>query len=671
MGSSIYRKTICPLDCPDACAIVARIKDGRVVSLQGDLEHPYTNGFICRKMRRYPERVYSEQRILYPMLRDGAKGSGSFHRVSWGQAFALMADRFRQIIDNFGGEAILPYSYAGNMGLLSRYGGYPLFHKLGMSRLLGTICSSAAGSGWDKQCGNLPGCPPENCLDSELIVCWGINAKITNVHFWRLVVAARKNGAKLLVIDPYRNDTGRLADHYFSVRPGGDVPLAFGLMKYLVAKGAFDAGFIERYTTGFTEFSAMVTSLSWRDLEEDSGLRQVQIEELAQILVANPRTFLRMGIGMTRNRRGGMAVRAVASLAAMLGLFGGGAGKGMLLTSRGFRGDSSKITRPELAPDGLRSINMVQLGQALTANAPPIYGLIVYNTNPACVNPDGAMVRKGLLREDLFTVVHEQMMTPTAKYADLLLPATTFLENRDLYTGYGQFYLQVTDPVIAPLGEAKANFDLWREFAEYLSLNESPFADSIDERLLPYLETLAGVPETCTPQDILAGKRVHSTFSCGDGNVLARIGSKFHFASKDLDIYPSSACVTTRGESDDADLLARFPLHLLAPPHPDLLNSTFGERYPGKTGELIIHPDDAKSRGVKEGDLVRISNLRGETCRVARISTDTRPGTVVAEGIFWPVADDSPGINDLTSQKLTDMGGGTTLHESLVDVVPL
>ena len=671
MDQKIYRKTVCPLDCPDTCSIVATLADGRVIALAGDKDHPYTNGFICKKMKRYHERVYSDDRILYPQLRVGAKGKGEFRRIGWDEALKMMAERFGEIIERFGGEAILPYSYAGNMGMLSRYGGYPFFHRMGFSRLLGTICSAAAGAGWEKQCGPLPGAPPENSADADLIVAWGINVKVSNVHFWQYIAAARKKGAKLLVIDPYRNQTGKSADLYCQVRPGGDTSLALGIMKYIEEKELYDRSFTREQTTGFADFCAVLRDLAWDEIEQDCGLQYAEIVELAQLLTKTPKTFIRIGIGMTRNSRGGMAVRAVTSLAAMLGLQGGGKGRGVLLSAKGFRGKSDAITRPDMASGSARVINMIHLGHALTSLEPPIKGLFVYNTNPASVNPDGSQVRKGLAREDLFTVVHEQVMTPTARYADLLLPATTFLENRDLYSGYGQFYLQVTSPVIPPVGEARSNFELFSELAVHMGASESPFTDTIDQRLIPYLQSLDGVPADCSVDDILQGRVVHSTYSCSDGDVLARMGEKFHFVSRDIGAEPQTSWLTPRGESRDPDLLARYPFELISPPHPDLLNSTFGERYPGKRGELLIHPDDAARFNIVDGGMVEIMNFRGVALRNAKITTDTRPGVVVAEGIFWAVDGLAGGINDVTSQKETDMGGGATFHETLVAVTPV
>lgn len=677
MTSTVQQKTICPLDCPDSCGMLATVVDGKITALHGDKEHPYTNGFICRKMRRYPERVNSSQRLLYPQLRVGKKGAGEFRRIGWDEALTILATRLKEIQQNHGGESILPYSYAGNMGAVNRFAGYPLFHKLGASKLDQTICSAASGAGWKKQCGDLPGCPPENAADAELIVAWGINVKVTNVHFWQYITAARKKGAKLLVIDPYRNQTVKSADSYLQVKPGGDSALALGVMKSLIERNLVNHEFINQDTEGFGQQEAYLKSQNWESFERESGVTKSEMEELGSLLAGSPRTYFRIGIGLSRNSRGGMAVRAISSLGACLGLFSGGRGRGVLLSSGAFSGDKAKLTYPSLAAAPTRVVNMIQLGHALTAIEPPVKALIVYNSNPLSVNPDGATVRRGLARDDLFTVVHEQVMTPTAKYADLLLPATTFLENYDLYTGYGHFYLGVAKPAIEPVAEAWSNFKLFQSLAEKMGFDDPPFQQSCEERIIDYLDGMKGLPDGCDTQEVLSGKLVHSAYSYSDGRILTGKNTKFYFMSQDSFSEPSIACLTRKGEFADPDLQSRYPLQLITPPHPDLLNSTFGEFYFDRCGTVLVHPEDAARCSVQDGDEVVLQNGRGRTTRLARVTTDTRKGVVVAEGIFWPVAQvDKPGddeevfggINDLTSQKLTDMGGGATFHESLVSL---
>ncbi len=664
----IKKKTICPLDCPDSCGMIATVVDGRVTELVGDPEHPYTRGFICRKMRRYPERLYGEHRVLYPQIRTGKKGEGRFRRIAWDEALTILADRLAETCRRFGGEAILPYSYAGNMGAVNRFAGYPLFHRLGASQLDQTICSAAAGAGWSRQCGATPGCPPENAADAELIVAWGVNIKVTNIHFWQYVAAARKRGGRLLVIDPYGNETAKSADIHLPVLPGGDLALALGVLRVLLESDLLDLDFLARETEGFDTFCESLQGLDQSELIRESGVSHQTMVELATLLARTPKTFIRIGIGLSRHSRGGMAVRGIAALAGALGLFSGGPGRGVLLSTGAFRGDKATLTWPSLAPGKTRTVNMIHLGHALTALQPPVHALFVYNANPCSANPDGATVRRGLAREDLFTVVHEQVLTPTARYADLLLPATTFLENSDIYTAYGHFYLGVARPVIEPVAEARSNFDLFQGLALKMGFTDPAFYQSCEARIADYLQSIEGLPEACDKELVLAGNLVQSTNSCSDGRVLMGGGGKFSFVSQEIGLEPPVPCLNRAGEFADPDLLARFPFRLIVPPHADLLNSTFGERYPGRRGEVLVNPEDAASLGIRDGEKITLKNHRGKVVRIAKVTADTRPGVLVAEGIFWPVDDDDVGINDLTSQKLSDMGGGATFHETLVAI---
>jgi len=643
--------------------MIATVENGRVTGLQGDKDHPYTNGFICGKMRKYPERLYGCERVLYPQVRTGRKGDGKFRRIGWGEAFDILVDRLTEIKKQHGGEAILPYAYAGNMGSVNRFAGFPFFNRLGTSRLDQTICSAAAGAGWEKQCGNRPGSSPEKALDADLIICWGINCKVTNVHFWQYVVRAKKRGCKVLVIDPYRNVTAKSADIYLQVKPGGDSALALGVLKVLIEQHHVAQNYIAKETEGFAELSDYLEKIEWPGLIDQSGVAKEQMEEMAELLYQHPKTFLRLGVGLTRNSRGGMAVRAITSLAAALGLYEEGKGRGVLLMSGAFRGRKDKLTYPSLREELTRKVNMIQLGHALTAIDPPVKALFAYNCNPLSANPDGAMVRKGLLREDLFTIVHEQVMTPTARYADLLLPATTFLENRDIYTSYGHFFLGVVDPVISPLGEAKSNFDLFQGLAQKMGFTDEPFKQSCDERIADYLTDMQGLPVEISPAEVLKGGYILSTHAM---SIPGDQQGKFRFSSGINPAKPRIPCLLEGGEFADVDLQSRFPFLLITPPHMDLLNSTFGERYIDRPGELFIHPEDASEYGVLDGELVMLENFRGWTSRIARVTDDTQQGLLVAEGIFWQTEENQNGINDLTSQKLTDMGGGATFHESRV-----
>lgn len=649
--------------------MIATVQDGRIVSLHGDREHPYTNGFICRKMRTYHERVYADERILMPQLRVGAKGEGRFQRISWDEAWEILTTKLTGLLRQHGGEAVLPFSYAGNMGTINRFAGHPFFHRLGALRLDETICFAAAGAAWARHCGKAPGSPPELAASADLIVAWGINIKVTNVHFWQYVAEARRKGGRLLVIDPYRNATGRAADNYLAVRPGGDAALALGLCKALVEEDRIDRRRLSQKTRGFELVEDYLRETSWASFTEASGVGQEEILQLARLLHAHPRTFFRIGVGLTRNSRGGMAVRAILSLAASLGLFDGGPGRGVLLSAGAFRGNRDRLRFPELAAKETPIVNMIQLGQALTARRPPIRSLFVYNANPLSACPDASRVRQGLLRDDLFTVVHEQVMTPTARYADLLLPATTFLENKDLYTAYGQFYLGIVDAVIEPRGEAISNFDLFQTLAAKMGFSEPPFQQTIDQRIAGYLRDMEGLPQDIPPTGPTVGSWLRSSLTNTEGNLFGDDPGYFAFSDGSDPLTPPYACLAQAGEFADPDLSSRYPFELLTPPHRDLLNSTFGERYAGVAGDVLIHPADATAADVKEEDMIILENHRGWVVRRARLSTDTQQGLLVAEGLFWPTEREAPAINDLTSQKLSDLGGGATFHESRVAIV--
>lgn len=665
-----YKKSVCPLDCPDSCGIIAKVVDGRVESLAGDPDHPYTQGFICRKMRRYPERVYSPDRILYPQVRIGKKGEGKFERISWPAALELLSEKLKKIVAQYGGEAILPYQYAGNMGVLNRNAGYGVYHKLGASRLIETICSAAAGKGWSMHYGDVPGSPPEVAADAELIIAWGINVKVSNVHFWPFIAAARKQGARLVVIDPYRNETGQSADQYIQVQPGGDSALALGALKYLVETNRLDRKMLAEQTTDFATLEGYLQATPWEQFTSQSGLDKESIAAFARLLAAHPKTFIRIGIGLSRNSRGGMSVRAINALAAALGLFSGQEGQGVLLSSKAFSGDTDKLRFPELAETESRLVNMAHLGHALTALQPPVKLFFVYSCNPLSVAPDSSMVRQGLLRDDLFTVVHEQVMTPTARYADLLLPATTFLENKDLYTAYGHFFMGCVDRVIKPVGEARSNFDLFQDLARTMGFTDAPFMQTAEERLQQYVATMEGLPQGYVFNPDEFSGWVESTRKRTGESVMRRWDTAFAFKVAPEEAAtegaPAIPCLLEADEFSDKDFCSRLPLKLITPPHMDLLNSTFGDLHKGKIGEVLIHPKDALLYEIADGALVLLENNRGKCLRLAKVSENTQEGLLVAEGLFWQTDKYTTAINELTSQKTTDVAAGPTFHESRV-----
>ncbi|MCP4296443.1 MAG: molybdopterin-dependent oxidoreductase [Proteobacteria bacterium] len=663
------KKTICPLDCPDACGMIATIEGGSLKALRGDPDHPVTRGFLCKKMRDYHTHVESASRVLYPQIRVGKKGEGKFKRISWDEAWDLMVAKLSEVKGEYGGEALLPFSYAGNMGMIQRAAGYPFFHRYGASRLDPTICSTAGKAGWEKHCGDSAGSPMEQTRGSRLIIIWGSNTKVTNVHFWPYVNEAKREGAKVIVIDPYRNKTAKAADQFIQVKPGGDTALALALIKYNLETDRLNHNFIKESTTGFGELSAHLKTLSWDELTADSGISKEQIVELAELLSNESKCFLRIGVGLTRNTRGAMSVRAIVCLAATIGLFEQKQGQGVLLFSGAFKGDENKLNYNTLAKKKTRLINMVQLGHALTTLSPKVRALFVYSANPASVCPDASKVREGLLREDLFTIVHEQVQTATAKFADLLLPATTSLENSDILAGYGHFHLAYSSAAIPPKGECITNFELFQNLAIKMGYQDSPFKQTLDQRIDDYLSDIKGVPDEVDWGLFKKGNYLLSEKEeLGKPRFDRSKPFKFSIGSADPDICPVPTILTSR-DFHDHGLQSRYPFQLITPPNAELLNSTLGGQFKGKRGDVLIHPKDAESRNIKTGDKVKLYNHRGQTVRIAKVSDDTRQGLLVAEGLYWSDEEQQlTGINDLTSQNTTDLGGGSTFHESLVTI---
>jgi anaerobic selenocysteine-containing dehydrogenase len=664
------KKTICPLDCPDACSIIATVEDGTITRLDGDPEHPFTQGFLCKKVRTYHDKIQSDDRVLFPQKRVGKKGEGKFERISWDEAWKILVKQLSAIRHEHGGEALLPYSYAGNMGKVNFHAGDPFFHRYGASRLKRTICSTAAKAGWALHYGGHPSSPPEKALDSDLIVAWGINVKVTNIHFMPFVVKARRAGARFIVIDPYENITAQAADDHYRVKPGGDTALALGVLKILVENNQIDNDFIEQHAEGFEELRQYVESVELETLVAKSGLSVSRVRELVGLFANNPKTFIRVGVGLSRNTQGAMSSRAIACLSAALGLFDGKAGAGALLSSLSFSLNHGVMSFYSMMEKPTRSINMVRLGEALTQLTPPVKGLFVYSSNPVSVAPDSSQVRKGLEREDLFTIVHEQFLTPTTRYADLLLPATTSFENEDIYIGYGHFYMGRTEPVIAPRGEAISNFDLFQTLARKMGFNDEAFDETASDRINTYLPAISGMPEKELREGLQAGDVILSDLYQAGGDFTQFNGDRFRFTVPSSD--PGFPSVIPNSEFDDSILNARYPFALITPPNSELLNSTFGERYAGQIGEVLIHPVDARSANISSGDLVKICNDRGSNLRTAKVTDRTQRHLLVAEGIYWE--NDSSGhtgINDLTSQEITDLGEGGTFHESRVKIIKL
>ncbi len=500
----------CPHDCPDACSVLITIEDGRATKIQGDPEHPVTRGFLCAKVAKYLDRVYSPGRVLYPMRRVGAKGpapgallagggarstqasstqtdaQAAFQRISWDEALGEIAKRFRRIADEFGPEAILPYSYGGTLGALNGASmDRRFFHRLGASQLERTICSDAGEVGLQSVIGIKMGTEPEQFAHSRYIIAWGSNIHGNNVHLWPFIEEARRNGAKLVVIDPYRTRTAKLADWYLPINPGTDAALALGLMNVIIGENLFDGDYVSRYTLGFEELKACAEQYPPEKVAQWTGISADDIHELAREYATVRPSVIRVNYGIQRSDGGGMAMRAVTMLPCLIGSWKEVGGGLQLSTSGAFGLNSDALRMPELMREVLgrpaRMVNMVRLGTALnTLSGPPIKALFVYNSNPAAVCPNHNEVVRGLMREDLFTVVHEQFFTDTTDYADIVLPATTFFEHKDLVGAYGHYFLQMSEQAIEPLGECRSNVEVFRGLAERMGFEEECFRESVD-----------------------------------------------------------------------------------------------------------------------------------------------------------------------------------------------
>ena len=674
------RHSVCALDCPDCCSLLVNFDGVKGSNLRGDPNHPITRGFLCGKVARYLEREYSPDRLLYPQKRTGAKGQGKFERISWDEALDTITARLVSIAAEFGSEAVLPYSYAGTMGLLNGGGmDRRFFHRLGASRLDRTICSAAGGAGLVATLGFKYGTEPEQFRHSKLIIAWGANILATNVHLWPFIVEARRNGARFYTIDPVRNRTGRLSDKHFSVYPGSDLALALGLMHVIIGENLHDRDYVSAYTEGFDELKELATKYPPERVEALTGIDRADIVSLAREYATTRPAVIRLNYGTQRSERGGTAVRAIAALPALVGSWREIGGGVQLSTSQAFRLNKDGLEMPELqsrSPLGreARLVNMTELGKALTSlNDPPVKAMVVYNSNPASIAPNQNLVLQGMRREDLFTVVLEQFQNDTADHADILLPVTTFLEHTDLYLAYGHYYLQLARPALPAPGETKSNVEIFRLLAERIGFDEPCFQDSEDDMIRALLSSEHPFIKGITLEQLDREGSVRLKVS-PDGEPylpFARGGfgtpsGKCEFHAEALEYQPPS-----ESRFGSAELHSKFPLEMISAKSHDSMNSTFGNHAwtHRQTSVLLLHRDDAEPRGITSGDRVRMFNARGSCTLVAEVDGEVRSGVVCAPSLRWnKLAPDSRGVNALTSDRLTDMGGGPTFYSCLVEV---
>ena len=674
------RHSVCALDCPDTCSLLINVDDGKGSHLRGNPNHPITRGFLCGKVARYLDREYSPDRLLYPQKRISTKGQGKFQRISWDEALSTIATRLKAIAGEYGPEAILPYSYKGTMGFLNSAGmDCRFFHRLGASRLDRTICSSTGTAGLTRTLGNRYGTEPEQFQYSKLILAWGANILATNVHLWPFIVEARRRGARFYTIDPVRNNTGHLSDKHFGIFPGSDLALALGLMHIIIGENLYDADYVERYTDGFEALKKKVAEYPPQTVESLTGIAAAEIITLAREYATTRPAAIRLNYGVQRSDRGGAAVRAIAALPALIGSWREIGGGLQLSTSHAFHLNKPGLEMPELqlaSPLGreARIVNMAELGKALTElDHPPVKAMIVYNSNPAAIAPNQNLVLKGMRRDDLFTVVMEQFQTDTADYADILLPSTTFLEHTDLYLGYGHYYLQLARPALPAPGEAKSNVEVFRLFAERMGFQDPCFRESEDDMMRTLLNSDHPFVKGITLEQLDREHSVRLNVSAEGQPFLPFANGGFgtpsgkcEFGADALDYQPP---IESRLGSQE--LRSLYPLEMICSKSHDSMNSTFGNHPSAQqqTSTLLLHEADARQRGILSGDRVRVFNDRGACLLVADVNGAVRQGVVWAPSVRWnKLAPDACNTNALTSDRLTDMGGGPTFYSCLVEV---
>jgi anaerobic selenocysteine-containing dehydrogenase len=672
--------SVCALDCPDCCSMLVQVENGRAIQLRGDPSHPVTQGFLCGKVAQYLEREYSPDRLLYPQKRVGAKGEGRFERISWDEALDTIATKLDKIAGEFGPEAILPYSYGGTLGMLNGAGmDRRFFHRLGASRLDRTICATAGAAGLTAANGFRYATEPEQFRLSKLIIAWGANIHGANIHLWPFIVEARRKGAKLVVIDPIRTRTAALADQHFAINPGSDLALALGLMHVIIGEKLYDADYVSRHTHGFDALRDRVANYPPERVAALTGIAAQDILQLARDYATTRPAAIRVNYGVQRSEQGGAATRAIAALPALTGSWREPGGGLQLSTSQTFQFNRAGLEMPELQNRSAlgreaRIVNMSLLGKALTElDGPPVKAMVVYNSNPAAVAPDQNIVLRGLSREDLFTVVLEQLQTDTVDYADILLPATTFLEHTDVYFAYGHHYLPLARPALPAPGEARSNVETFRALALRMSFDDACFRDTEDDMIRTLLNSghpfLDGITlerldrEHFVRLNVAPGNEPFLPFAQGG---FGTPSGKCEFGAESLEYKPP-----VESRLGDATLRGKYPLELISSKNDDSMNSTFGNRdaVDADTATLHLHPTDAEARAIRTGDRVRVFNDRGSLLLKARVDGVVQAGVVRSPSTRWlKRASDARNVNVLTSDRLTDMGGGPTFYNCLVQV---
>jgi anaerobic selenocysteine-containing dehydrogenase len=684
-------RATCPHDCPDTCALLITVEDGVATEVKGDPDHPTTAGVLCTKVSRYAERTYHPDRLLHPMRRVGKKGEGKFERISWDEAIDTIATRLSAIAAK-NPQAILPYSYAGTMGLVQGESiSARFFHHLGASLLDRTICATAGFTGYKYTIGATIGTDLEQFQNSKLIIIWGGNPIASNLHFWMRAQEAKRNGAKLIAIDPYRSLTAEKCHQHIALLPGTDAALALGLMHVLINENLIDEDYIAHYTIGYQQLKERAAEWTPERTAATCGITVAEVVDLAREYGSMARrgepVAIRTNYGVQRVRGGGMAVRNITCLPALVGAWRHPAGGVQLSSSGSFPVNHAALQRPDLLKNGARTINMTTIGDDLLKDASPAFGpkieaVIVYNSNPVAIAPDSPKVMQGFARGDLFTVVLEHFQTDTADYADILLPATTQLEHVDAHKAYGHLYMMANNAAIAPLGEAKPNTEIFRLIAARMGFTDPVFQESDDQIAAQAFDSRDARAihvdwESLKRKGWQKLAMPDAPFATG-GFPTPSGKCEFYSASMLADgLDPVPAYIPPyESVATNPALAAKYPLAMISPPARNFLNSSFVNVTSLRATEgeprLDIHPDDSAARGIGDGEMVRIFNDRGSFVAKARITPKARAGLVVGLSVWWKkLATDGKNANEVTSQALTDMGRAPTFYDTLVQVEKL
>ena len=695
----------CPHDCPDTCAFIYDVKNGKLVDVTGDPDHPMTRGGLCVKLNGFAEHHYNPERLLYPMRRTGSKGSGAFERISWDDALAEIKRRWTDIIATYGSQAIMPHVYLGHQGTLNGLtSGDAFFNRLGSTVAEKTYCESGSSTAWIMTVGPSGGLDLESLAYAKYIIVWGMNMISTNLHAWPFILEAQKKGAKIVVIDPVRTRTAKQADWHVVIKPGTDGALALGMMNVIIAEGLVDYDYVEKYTLGFDELKARAANYPPERVAEITGIPVADIQTLAREYATTQPSAIRQGVAIERSRGGGQAIRAITCLPALVGAWrhvGGGTAE-MPIWEFPTRFD--RICRPDFIKPGTRVINELELGSALSGEMaldPPIKSLFVYNSNPVSQAPAQAKIVQGLQREDLFMVVSELFITDTARYADILLPATMQGEQYDLMVTWGHLYMMLNQPAISAPGECIPNVELFRRLAKTMGFDDTYWDMTDDEMLLEfydwdspqlqgitldllkekgYMRLNVGDPDKRVPHaegnfKTPSGKCEFKSSAAANGNFVVPVWRSMYEGmqpGEPIDPLPDYI-PPYESPGSNPDLAKRYPLSIVSPKPHAFLNTQYGneERQRGRQGEqkILIHPTDARQRNIGNGTVVRVFNDRGAFEGLAELSDDLMPGLVMANVGYWPSLNRSgTSVNSISSDKHCTFGQAGSYSDNLVEV---